>query len=217
MVNSPICFEEASNSHYTVPCRHTFWFYCISIWGSDTCPLCRETVRSYKPVCQEPIRRQSYVHIKYFRIWFFLLPYKDNSNQYLRRSWLGQCLCNISCIIYRCWCRRSRKQYNTVTRVHHFSPRRYPKRIGHFVIHWITVIDIIMRNNIHSIADHFCSCKVHLQICCRTNDIRCIYRFVVELMIYDVVDIVYVLYQMPFNFQFIEVYIRRHQIDFPFK
>ena len=32
-----------------------------------------------------------------------------------------------------------------------------------------------------------------------TVPITCIYRFVVELMIYDVVDIGYALYQMPFN------------------
>ena len=44
MVNCPICFEEASNPHYTVPCINTFCFHCITAWGSETCPLCRETV-----------------------------------------------------------------------------------------------------------------------------------------------------------------------------
>ena len=43
--------------------------------------------------------------------------------------------------------------------------------------------------------------------------IKCIYRFVVELMIYDVVDIGYALYQMPFNIWVILLNLRMYIDD----
>lgn len=50
----PICFEQLSNPHFYVPCRHIFCYKCISAWESDTCPLCRENVASCQKVKTAP-------------------------------------------------------------------------------------------------------------------------------------------------------------------
>lgn len=50
----PICFEQLSNPHYYVPCRHIFCYNCISAWEGEACPLCRKKISSYQQVKTAP-------------------------------------------------------------------------------------------------------------------------------------------------------------------
>lgn len=50
MPSCPICYEETSNPHFCVPCRHIFCYKCISAWKNRTCPLCRGNIASYRPI-----------------------------------------------------------------------------------------------------------------------------------------------------------------------
>lgn len=50
----PICFEQLSNPHYYVPCRHIFCYKCISAWEGEACPLCRKKISSYQQVKTAP-------------------------------------------------------------------------------------------------------------------------------------------------------------------
>lgn len=50
MPSCPICYEETSNPHFCVPCRHIFCYKCISAWRNRTCPLCRGNIASYRPI-----------------------------------------------------------------------------------------------------------------------------------------------------------------------
>lgn len=50
MPSCPICFQETTNPHFCVPCRHVFCYDCISAWRRGTCPLCRENITTFKPI-----------------------------------------------------------------------------------------------------------------------------------------------------------------------
>lgn len=50
MPSCPICFEETIKPHFCVPCRHVFCYDCISAWTNGTCPLCRESITTFKPI-----------------------------------------------------------------------------------------------------------------------------------------------------------------------
>lgn len=54
MPSCPICYEESTNPHFCVPCRHVFCYDCISEWKGKTCPLCRENISTYKQAKPAP-------------------------------------------------------------------------------------------------------------------------------------------------------------------